>query len=54
MISCHLRDIGGYLVTVGYVAIMKNNHVVIYKWRPGGILYVDGDRLTYVDPIRVD
>jgi hypothetical protein len=38
VISCHLRDIDEYLVTVGYIAIVKNNHVLRNKRRPGGIV----------------
>jgi quinol-cytochrome oxidoreductase complex cytochrome b subunit len=33
-------------------AIMKKNHVGLYKWRPGEILYVSGV-VTYSDSICV-
>jgi len=29
VISCHLREIGGYLITVGYIFYRGNNHVLI-------------------------
>ena len=38
MISCHLRDIGGYQSTVGYICYRRNNHVLINKKRLGGIV----------------
>ena len=40
MISCHLRDIGGYLITVGYICYHGNNHGVNNDWRPGGMTIV--------------
>jgi hypothetical protein len=36
VISCHLRDIGEYLVTVGYICHRGNNHVLINERRPYG------------------
>jgi hypothetical protein len=38
VISYHLRDIGEYLVMVGYIAITENNHVLRNERRPGGIV----------------
>ena len=38
MISYHLQDIGGYQSTVGYICYHGNNHVLMNKRRPGGIL----------------
>ena len=35
MISCHLRDIGRYLVTVGYNRYCGNNHVLMNKKETG-------------------
>ena len=40
MISCHLQDIGRYLITVGYNCYRGNNHVLMNKRRPGGIVIV--------------
>ena len=40
MISCHLREIGGYLITVGYICYRGNNHGVNNEWRPGGRMIV--------------
>jgi hypothetical protein len=37
VISCHLRDIGRYLVPVGYICYGRNNHVLINERRLGGI-----------------
>ena len=31
-------------------AIMENNHGVLSKWRPGGILYANGVGLTMLIP----
>ena len=31
MISCHLQDIGRYLITVGYNCYRGNNHVMMNK-----------------------
>ena len=28
MISCHLREMGGYLIMVGYICYRENNHGV--------------------------
>jgi hypothetical protein len=36
VISYHLRDIGKYLVTVGYIYYRRNNHLLINKRRPDG------------------
>ena len=36
--SCHLRDIGGYQSTVGYICYRGNNHVLINKRRPDRIV----------------
>ena len=36
VISCHLRDIGRYLVTVGYNCYRGNNHVLMNKKETGG------------------
>jgi hypothetical protein len=38
VISCHVRDIGEYLVTVGYIAIVENNHELRNERTPGGIM----------------
>jgi hypothetical protein len=38
VISCHVRDIGEYLVTVGYIAIVENNHELRNERTPGGIV----------------
>ena len=38
VISCYLRDIGGYQSTVGYICYRGNNHVLINKSRPVGIM----------------
>ena len=35
MISCHLRDIGGYQSTVGYICYRGNNHVLMNKKETG-------------------
>ena len=35
VISCHLQDIGRYLVTVGHNCYHGNNHVLMNKRRPG-------------------
>ena len=35
MISCHLRDIGRYPVTVGYNCYHGNNHVLMNKKETG-------------------
>ena len=35
MISCHLRDIGEYLVTVGYNCYRGNNHVLMNEKETG-------------------
>jgi len=40
VISCHLREIGGYLITVGYICYRRNNLVLIMNLRPGGITIV--------------
>ena len=40
MISCDLREIGGYLITVGYICYRGNNHVLIMNLRPGGMTVV--------------
>jgi hypothetical protein len=37
VISCHLCDIGEYLVMVDYICYRGNNHVLINERRPGGI-----------------
>jgi hypothetical protein len=37
VISCHLRDIGRYLVTVGYISYHGDNHVLMNERRPGRI-----------------
>jgi hypothetical protein len=37
VISCHLRDIVRYMVTVGYICYHRNNHVIINERRPGRI-----------------
>jgi hypothetical protein len=34
VIPYHLRDIGEYLVTVGYICYRGNNHVLINERRP--------------------
>jgi hypothetical protein len=38
VISCHLRDIGKYLATVGYICYRENNNVLRYNWRLDGIV----------------
>jgi hypothetical protein len=38
VISCHLWDIGEYLVMIGYIAIVENNHVLRNDRRLGGIV----------------
>ena len=40
VISCHLRDIGGYLITVGYICYHGNNHGFNNEWRLGGMTIV--------------
>ena len=40
VISCHLREIGGYLITVGYICYHGNNLVLIMNLRPGGMMVV--------------
>jgi hypothetical protein len=37
MISYHHRDIGEYLVMIGYICYRENNHVLINERRPGRI-----------------
>ena len=39
---------------VAIFAIMENNHGVLSKWRLGRILYENGVRFGYVDPVCVD
>jgi hypothetical protein len=36
--SCHLRDIGEYLVRLVICAIVENNHVLMNEMRPGEIV----------------
>ena len=44
VISCHLRDIGGYLPWLAISAIVEYNHEVMNKWRPGGIWCLESSK----------
>ena len=46
VISCHLRDIGGYQSTVGYICYRGKEPRGKSKWRPGGVY----GRMTHVIP----
>ena len=40
MNSYQLREIGGYVITVGYICYRGNNHVLIMNLSPGGMTIV--------------
>ena len=44
VISCHLRDIGGYQSTIGYICYCGKEPQGKSKWRPGGVY----GRLTHM------
>ena len=44
MIFCHLRDIGRYLVTVGYNCYRGNNHVLTNKKETGWDFDIESTR----------
>ena len=46
MIFCHLRDIGGYQSTIGYICYCGKEPWGKSKWRSGGVY----GRLTHVIP----
>ena len=46
MISCHLRDIGGYQSTVDYICYREKEPWGKSKWRPSGVY----GRMTHVIP----
>ena len=51
VISCHLQDIGGYLITVGYNCYHENNHALINKRRPYGIVIEKQQGMEVLMPI---
>ena len=51
VISCHLQDIGTYLVTVGYNCYRENNHVLMNKRRLGGIVIEKQQGIEVLVPI---
>ena len=51
VISCHLQDIGRYLVTVDYNCYRGNNHVLMNKKRPGEIVIEKQQGMKVLVPI---
>ena len=51
VISYHLRDIGGYQSTVGYICYPGNNDVLINKRRLGGIMIEKQQGMEVLVPI---
>ena len=51
VIFYHLRDIGGYQSTVGYICYRGNNHVLMNKRRPGEIVIEKQQGMEVLVPI---
>ena len=51
VISCHLHDIGRYLVTIGYNCYRGNNHVLMNKRRPNEIVIEKQQGMEVLVPI---